>query len=172
MLFKLGGITAFIALLIVWTWNGHVDSLFLGLTGRKLVIQGTVFIGMTGFFVACGVGAWTYHHPETNKTVLAVLPWLLGMLIVCRLLAARWALRHALCKDLLDVRTVRWGVTAWLTVGFVLFGILAWSVPEGLVPTHYIAFIVLFALLMARGRRPPRWPGLESASLKCCGAEA
>jgi hypothetical protein len=32
----------------------------------------------------------------------------------------------------------------------VLFSILAWSVPAGIVPTYYLALIVLFALPMVR----------------------
>jgi hypothetical protein len=143
-------ILAAATLLVIGTWKRHVDSLFLGLTGRKWAIQTALFGGMALFFVVCGLGAWIYHHPETQKPFLAVLPWLLGTLIVCRLLTAGWALRQAQRRDLLDARTARRWIIAWLIVGLVLFSILAWSVPAGIVATYYLAFLVLFALPMVR----------------------
>jgi hypothetical protein len=127
-----------------------VDSLLLGMTGRKWVIQTALFVGTSAFVAVFGFAGWIYRHADTQKTFLAVLPWLLGTIIACRLLTAGWLLRQVMRRELLDGRTVARWVIAWLIAGFGLFGILAWSVPRGLIPTLYIAFIVLFALPMAR----------------------
>src|SRR5260370_26900132 len=68
-------ILAAVILLGVGTWKHHVDSLFLGLTGRKWVITATIIAGSAGFFVLWFLARWIYTHPETHETFLALLPW-------------------------------------------------------------------------------------------------
>jgi hypothetical protein len=144
------GMTAAAILLIVWTWKHIVDSLFLGLTGRKWVIQGTLIVGMAGFFFLCLLGVWVYRHPETRETVFTLLPWVLGLSVLCRLSAAGWALRYGVTQGLFPAQTaLRW-MTAWLLLASLLIGTLAWSVPADRVPIHYLAFAVVTIFPMAR----------------------
>ncbi len=144
------GIMAAATLLFVCTWKRLVDSLFLGLTGRKWVIQGAIFAGMAGFFLLCFVGGWIYKHPETHERLLALLPWLIGLLILFRLLVAGLALRQGLRQGLFEPRTaLRW-LTAWVLLGSALFGLLAYVVPADLVPLGYLAYAVLLTLPTAR----------------------
>ncbi|HEV3119492.1 MAG TPA: hypothetical protein VGY58_20715 [Gemmataceae bacterium] len=144
------GMVAATTLLFACTWKQLVDSLFLGLTGRKWVFQSALVAVMAGFFILCCVGGWIYKHPETHHQFLALLPWLLGLLIVCRLLVAGVALRQGLRRGLLEPRTaLRW-LTAWVFLGSALFGLLAYVVPTDLMPVHYLAFAVLLAMPMTR----------------------
>ncbi len=143
------GIAACSALLLIWTWKRQADSLLLGLTGRKWLIQGTLFLWMTGFFALLGLGVWIYHHPESHKICLAVLPWFLGVMVMCRLFAAGWALRQSLRKRLMAPRLAKRWMMTWLLLALALFSMLAWSVPAALVPAYYLAFVVLLALPMA-----------------------
>jgi TRAP-type C4-dicarboxylate transport system permease small subunit len=114
------------------------------------VFQSALVAVMTVFFILCCVGGWIYKHPETHHQFLALLPWLLSLLIVCRLLVAGVALRQGLRRGLLEPRTaLRW-LTAWVFLGSALFGLLAYVVPTDLIPVHYLAFAVLFAMPMAR----------------------
>jgi hypothetical protein len=95
------------------------------------------------------LAGWLYRTPESHENVLAVLPWLLGVVVLCRLLAARWVLRRALRQGLVEAATVwRW-LTVWALFALTLFGAFAWVIPGELVPGHYLAFIVLLALPMA-----------------------
>jgi len=144
------GITAAAILLVVWTWRRVVDSLLLGLTGRKWLIQGAVVGFMLGFIVLCAMGAWIYRHPETHETFLAMLPWLLGLLVVCRLLAVGWALRRVLRQGLVTPRTALYWLAAWLLLAAILFGLLAWAIPAEWVPLYYLAFAVVSVFPMAR----------------------
>lgn len=144
------GILAAATFLVLWTWKRVVDSLLLGLTGRKWVIQGALFLGMAGFAVLCFIGDWIYYHPGTHAAFLDLLPWLLGLLMFCRLMAAGWALRQVLRRGLLDPRTMMRWLMVWLLLGLVLFGLLAWLLSPTEVPLFYLALAVLLALPMAR----------------------
>jgi hypothetical protein len=144
------GIMAAATLLFVGSWKRLVDSLFLGLTGRKWVIVGAIYAGTAGFGILCFVVGWIYKHPELHEPLLALLPWLLGLLIACRLSVAGLALRAGLRRRVLAPGTaVRW-VIAWVCIALTLFGLLAYAVPAERVPIYNLAFAVLFAMPMAR----------------------
>jgi hypothetical protein len=143
-------IMAAATLLFVCTWKRLVDSLFLGLTGRKRVIEGAIAVGMAGFILLCFVGGWIYRHPETHERLRALLPWLIGLVIVCRLSLAGLALHQGLRQGLFEPLTaLRW-LTAWVLLGSALFGLLAYVVPADLMPLHYLAYAVLLTLPMVR----------------------
>jgi hypothetical protein len=144
------GIVAVVALLVVWTWKHLVDSLLLGLTGRKWVIQGAIIVGMIGFLALWAFGAWIYRHPETHDTFLAALPWLLGLLVLCRLLATGWALRRLLRDGLLETQTALRCIGTWLLLAATLFGVLICILPLEQVPVYYLAFGVVSVFPMAR----------------------
>jgi hypothetical protein len=142
------GLLAGIILLVAWTWKRLVDSLLVGLTGREWVIKGYLFGGMLGTISLWIIGLTHFAHPETHATVRAVLPWLLAGLILCRLLAAAWALRVGLQQGLLAGRTVATWAVAWLLLALALFAVVAWVVPADLVSRYYLAIGVVWCLPM------------------------
>jgi hypothetical protein len=137
-------------LLVVVTWKRLVDALFLGLTGRKWVIQLSLIAGAIVFCVFCAVGVWIHRHPEYWENIRTVLPWVLGLLILCRLFVASWALHNVVRRHLMEGKTVRRWLIAWLLVAAALFGLLAYAVPTEIVPLHYVAFAVVLSLPMTR----------------------
>jgi hypothetical protein len=143
------GIVALAMLLFVATWKRQVDRLYFGLTGQRWVAVSIAVIFFLSIFV-CILVASLYRSPETRETFLAALPWLLGPLVLVRFLLSVWALRVGLRRSLLQPRTAVHWVTAWLLLASSLFVVLAWAVPGELVPRHYVAFAVLFAMPMAR----------------------
>jgi hypothetical protein len=144
------GVVAIMAWLLVWTWKRKVDSLYLGLPGRGWVTGSIALAYLPGSLGLWFVAGWIYRHPEIRDTILTVLPTLLGVVVLCRLLLAAWALRQSLRQGLLQPRTlVRWAA-GWVLLASVLFGLFAWAVPPELVPRYYLAYGVLFALPMAR----------------------
>jgi hypothetical protein len=144
------GLLAATILLVGCTWKRLVDSLFFGLTGREWVMGCALSGGMVVFIGLGLVGMWIYKHPEIHEYLLALLPWLLGLLIACRLSVAGLALRAELRRRVLEPRTaVRW-VTAWVCIASTLFGLLAYAVPAERVPVYNLAFAVLLAMPMAR----------------------
>jgi hypothetical protein len=144
------GMLAAAILLVGCTWKRLVDSLFLGLTGRKWIIQGALSVGMVMFTGLALVASWVSKQPEILDYLLALVPWFLGLLIACRLSVAGLALRAGLRRRVLAPRTaVRW-VTAWACVAVTLFGLLVYAVPAEHVPVYNLALAVLFAMPMAR----------------------
>jgi hypothetical protein len=144
------GLLAATILLVGCTWKRLVDSLFFGLTGREWVIGCALSASMVMFVVLVLLGTWIYKHPEIHEHLLALLPWLLGLLLACRLGVAGLALREGVRRRVLEPRTaVRW-VTAWVCVASTLFGLLVYAVTSERVPVYNLAFAVLFAMPMAR----------------------
>jgi hypothetical protein len=143
------GIVAAITLLIVWTWKRMVDSLLLGLSGRKWVIHGSIYGNMSGLVGLGIVAAWIHKSPESHATFLALVPWLLTFWALCRLLATAWALRRAWRRKLVESGTVLGWALAGLALAGTFFAVLAWVVPGEYVPAHYLIFVVLLVLPMA-----------------------
>jgi hypothetical protein len=146
----LAGLLACLILLIVWTWKRMEDNLLVGLTGRAWVIRTCAAATVVGT-VALGIlGSTILLHPGAHATVRAVLPWLLGGVVLCRLLAAGWAVRVGLHHGLLAWRTVAGWAAGWLLVALALWGVLAWVVPAEVVSRYYLAVGVVWCLPMAR----------------------
>ena len=124
--------------------------MYFGLTGRRWAANLVGWVCLPGSIFLCGLAGWLYRRPATHITVLAVLPWLLGLLVLCRLLIAAWALRLVLRRRLMQPSTVARWLGCWLLFASLLFAVLAWAIPTELVPKGYIAFGVLFAMPMAR----------------------
>ena len=134
--------------LFAWTWKRMADSLLLGLTGRKWVIQGTLFVTIFGFCALMAIGGMSYKNPETREVVLPFIPWLLGLWVVCRLLVTGWAVRRLLHQNLVEPRTLRRWLLAWLLLASTLIGTFAWVVPRELVPLHYLTLAIVLVLPM------------------------
>jgi hypothetical protein len=144
------GLLAAATLLVGFTWKRVVDGQFFGLMGRKWIIECALPGGMVAFIGLVLAATWISKHPQYHEQLLALLPWLLGLLLACRLSLAGLALRVGLRRRVLAPRTaVRW-VTAWLCIAAALFGLLAYAVPAERVPAYNLAFAVLFAMPMAR----------------------
>ena len=142
-------IVAVCVMLVVWTWKRMVDSLFLGLTGRKWVIQGSIFAGMATVVGLVLIATWIKNDPDVFEHTRLLLPWLLGVFVCCRFAIAAWAMQRLLQRRLVGSGTLLGWSFAWLLVAGTLFGMLAWAVPRELVPLHYVAFAILFIMPMA-----------------------
>jgi hypothetical protein len=144
------GLLAAAILLVGCTWKRLVDSLFFSLAGREWVTGCALALTMVGG-VGLGLGGiWISKHPEIYVHLLPLVPWLLGLLIACRLSVAGLALRAGLRRRVLAPHTaLRW-MTAWLCVAATLFGLLVYVVPAERVPLYNLAFVVLFAMPMVR----------------------
>jgi hypothetical protein len=146
----IAGIVALVVVLIVATWRRQVDRLYFGLTGRAWVANSIALVLFPCWVGLCFLAGWLYQHLETHTTVLAILPWLLGPIVLIRFAASMWALRAVLDRGLLKPQTAAWWAAAWLVVASTLVVVLAWAVPTDRVPVYYLAFGVLFAMPMAR----------------------
>ncbi len=140
---------AIFILLMVWTWKRRVDSAYLGLTGRKGVAR-IAWLWLIGSFFISVPQDYIEAHPELHATAWAMIPWLLGSLVLVRCAAAAWALREVSRRRLLQPKTiVRW-LIAWFSVAVTLIIVLTWSVPAQIAPPQYVALGVLSVMPMFR----------------------
>jgi hypothetical protein len=144
------GLMTAVIYLVIWTWKRLVDSLFLGLTGRKWIIQGCIFTSIFGFVALVALGSMIYKNPGAREAVLPLVPWILGLWVLCRLLIASWAVRRMLQQNLIRTRTLMNCLLAIVFVGLAMFGTFAWVLPREWVPLHYLAFAVVLVLPMTR----------------------
>jgi hypothetical protein len=145
----IAGLLVIFFLLVAWTWKRQVDSLVVGLTGRKWVIVTGILIAMITFAAVCILGGWVIDHPEKRQDLLEWLPWLLAGVLIVRLAATALACHHLLRRELLARRTLLRWIAAWLLLATTLFGLLAWSIRADRVPWYYLAFAVVWCLPMA-----------------------
>jgi hypothetical protein len=142
------GLLAVFIMLIVWTWKRQVDSLVVGLTGRKWIIVISVVLAMVTFAVACILGGWIIDHPEKLPAIRAWLPWLLAGMLIVRLAVTGLALRQLLDRELLARRTLGRWIAAWLLLAATLFALLVSSIRAEQVPWYYLAFAAVWCLPM------------------------
>lgn len=146
---------ASVVLLVLWTWKRMVDSLLLALTGRKWVIQGTIFAGLVLIAGLAALAGWVVNHPDSYETVRRLLPWLVGLCVCCRIALAGWTMRRLLCLDLVPSQTVVRCALAWLVVAATFTGIIAWIVPREMLPIYDIALLVTAMMPLARFAATP-----------------
>jgi hypothetical protein len=144
------GLMAFVALLGVWTWKRQVDRLYFSITGREWITASAALLAVAAWLALGVIAARAALNPRALVIVDAVAPWLLGPAVLCRLLAAGWALREVLRRGFVSQRMAALWLAGWLLFASLLLVTLLCTVPSALVPTHYVVFAVLFALPMAR----------------------
>jgi hypothetical protein len=145
----IAGMVAALALLLLWTWKRQVDSLFLGLTGRKWVIHVSLLSWMGGFTALVIAFTWIAHHPEVHERLREVVPWVLVLVTLARVVVTGLAVRLSLRWGLVAPRTVASSMAAWVMLAAALCGLLAWSVPPDFVPWYYLVFGVFWCFPMA-----------------------
>ncbi len=124
------GLVAALIYLVIWTWKRLVDSLFLGLTGRKWIIQGSIVTSIFGFVALVAIGSMIYKTPEVRAVVLPLIPWILALWVLCRVWLAAWAVRRLLDQNLISRQTLMHWLLAIVILGATLFGTFAWVVPR------------------------------------------
>src|ERR1019366_3038839 len=145
-------IAAITIVLLVWTWKRKLDCLYVGLIGSKWIEAAVAWGSIPISYCLCAFVATIYFDPLAHYAMtLTLWPWLLGILIVVRVLTAAWSLREVMRRGLVKPKTVARWATAWLLLASLLFALLlTWAVPLEVAPLHHFAFAVLFALPMVR----------------------
>ena len=88
------GAAAVVILAIVWTWKRQIDRFHFTLTGRVLVGTVMALSAVAVWFFAALLAVVTLHHPPARVFIDAWAPWVLGVVMVARLIAAGWAIRE------------------------------------------------------------------------------
>jgi hypothetical protein len=136
--------------LVLLTWKQLVENLIVGLTGRAWVINACVFVGLGLFSTLILFGGWLYFHPAYYGTFFAVLPWLMGGLVLLKLVAAGWTCRAASRRRLVTTRTLVRLLSLWLVIAFGLVVSLWCLIPDNYLSVQGIVLGVVLSLPLAR----------------------
>jgi hypothetical protein len=136
--------------LILLTWKQLVENLVIGLTGRAWVINGYIFLGLSLFSALASFGVWLYFHPAYYGTFFAVLPWLMGGLVLLKLFAAGWACTTASRRGLVATRTLVRLLSLWLVIALGLIAFLGWLIPDNYMSVPSTVLGIILSLPLAR----------------------
>ena len=136
--------------LLASTWKQLVQSLFIGLTGRESLVKASVFLALTLLTIVGPLAVWVIEHRSIQVTIWNALPWILGVLACLKVSAAGWIATRLYRSRVLSDRTLVTGAACWLAAVLALHAVLAWLVPELLMPRYLLALVAILAIPLAR----------------------
>jgi hypothetical protein len=141
--------------LLLLIWKFQVDSLFLGLAGRRwlyragLLAYGVAFTA--GFLLLCNWATQQDFFDPIGRN----LEWWMGGAVALKLLAGGWIMRSLLRRGIVGMPALARILAVWLLAALVLFA-FAWVVlPPGSVSPVVLAFAVVLSLPLARAAAAP-----------------
>jgi hypothetical protein len=135
---------------MVSTWKQLVQNLYIGLTGRDWVIKSSVFLALSILTVMVPVAHWISRNRDAEVALWNAIPAIAAVLVCVKILAAVWIAARLHDKGLLSDRALLIGAASWDVAVFMLFGILAWLVPDLLMPRYLLALIAILGIPLAR----------------------
>jgi hypothetical protein len=139
-----------ICLLVLFSWKTMVETLWIGLSGRKWV-EVVNSIGFAVFvFAALGVGLWIFFDPDVQAAALAAVPWMVGLLLVAKALVAALVVYGLLHWQLTTVRGAGLMTACWLAVVFLLCALALVLLPAELAPARHVIPAVALLIPFAR----------------------
>jgi hypothetical protein len=111
------------------TWKSYVSQLWIGLTGRYLIVI-AISMAIPIFILAPALFAtWVYVHPEAHAALLAAAPWVIGLLLSLKLGAGVLVARVLLHRDLVTPWTMKRFALVWIIAATILIGLAYWLMP-------------------------------------------
>jgi hypothetical protein len=141
-------------LLILWgciasTWTQLVQSLYIGLTGRAALINGSVLL-VLGFFVLFGPFAEWIVETRRLGEIWSALPLIFAVLVGLKMIAAVWIGVRLYDRRLLSDRMMVGGAACWCLAVFALYGVLIWFLDTPHIPHYLLMLIAILAIPLAR----------------------
>ena len=131
------------------TWKQLVQSLYIGLTGREMLIKGSVFV-MVSVLVCFGpIVVWIV---ETRRvwSVLSALPAVFAVLACVKMIAAAWIAVRLYRGRLVRDRILVIGAASWCVAVFALYGVLVWMFATPNIPRYFLMLLAILAVPLAR----------------------
>jgi len=133
------------ALLFLFTWKNMVASLWVSLTGRKWVETANSFGFIGVIFIGIGIGLWIFFQPELHAAAIAAVPWLLGLLLMIKLVLGALIVRRLIMAELVGFGGAMLMVVTWIALAAVLCGLALYLLPAGYdAPLNTVLGICLF----------------------------
>jgi len=113
--------------LLTWKWG--LDQLWIGLTGRRAlmaILPMSLVWGGLALFLA---GRWVFLLPAAHDAFLAILPWVVGFLLLLKLGGGVLVARLLLHRGLVAAGTLTRFAVVWILAAAGLFGLTYWLMP-------------------------------------------
>ena len=141
-------------LLILWgciasTWAQLVQSLYIGLTGRAALINGSVLL-VLGFFVLFGPFAEWIVETRRLGQIWSALPLVFAILVGLKMIAAVWIGVRLYDRRLLSDRTLVTGAACWSIAVLALYGVLIWLLDTPHIPHYLLMLVAILSIPLAR----------------------
>ncbi|MGZ3492445.1 MAG: hypothetical protein ACXU9S_13325 [Gemmatimonadaceae bacterium] len=150
-----GAPRAFVALLLVLvgciasTWKQLVQSLYIGLTGRASLIQGSVLLVLGFFFLFGPFAEWIINSGRLGE-LWSALPLIFAILAGLKMIAAVWIILRLYQTRLLSDRALVTGAGLWCVAVLALYGVLVWLMDTPHFPHYLLMLLAILAIPLAR----------------------
>lgn len=134
---------------IASTWKQLVQSLYIGLTGRASLVQGSVFLVLGFFFLFGPFAEWIIDSRRLGE-VWSALPWIFTILVCIKMIAAVWIATQLYRGRLVSDRTLVTGAGCWSLAVFALYGVLVWLLDTPHIPHYLLMLVAILAVPLAR----------------------
>ena len=146
-------------LLILWgciasTWTQLVQSLYIGLTGRAALINGSVVL-VLGFFVLFGPFAQWIVETRRLGEIWSALPLVFAVLVALKMIAAVWIGVRLYDRRLLSDRMMVGGAACWSIAVLALYGLLVWLLDTPHIPHYLLMLLAILSIPLARVSAAP-----------------
>jgi hypothetical protein len=150
-----GAPRAVVALLLIFggciasTWRQLVQSLYIGLTGRASLIQGSVLLVLGFFFLFGPLAEWIIDSGRLGE-LWSALPLIFAILASLKMIAAIWIILRLYQTRLLSDRALVTGAGLWCVAVLALYGVLAWLMDTPHFPHYLLMLLAILAIPLAR----------------------
>jgi hypothetical protein len=141
-------------LLLLWgciasTWTQLVQSLYIGLTGRAALINGSVVLVLGFFFLFGPFAEWIVETQRLGE-IWSALPLVFAVLVALKMIAAVWIGVSLYDRRLLTDRMLVTGAACWSIAVLALYGLLVWLLDTPHIPHYLLMLVAILAIPLAR----------------------
>jgi hypothetical protein len=131
------------------TWKQLVQSLYIGLTGRASLIQGSVLLVLGFFFLFGPFAEWIFDSGRVGE-LWSALPLIFAILVGFKMIAAVWIVLRIYQARLLSDRAMVTGAALWCLAVFTLYAVLVWLADTPHIPHYLLMLLAILAIPLAR----------------------
>lgn len=123
-------------LLPALTWKFSVENMFIGLCGRKWVVNFFIPGTAVAFWSLPALGWWLYKSPAVLQFLINAAPYLLVLLVAVKLALAGHVYRVLRRRQLIEPAAAQRVAAVWLAAVILLSGLALALIPSAILPWH------------------------------------
>ena len=132
------------------TWKQLVQSLYIGLSGRRGFIKASLFAALVLVAIVVPAGHWIFTDRAAIALLWNAIPWIAAALAAFKLGVAAWIATRLHDRGLVTGRALIFAALLWDVIVFAIFGALVWIVPAMLIPADVLALVAILVVPLAR----------------------